>query len=167
MNACRHLALVATLVAPFVPVVPAGAQELPPQSGTVVCYALRLVPGEVDPARWGWVHHPPDLVALDSVPVKRAVGPAGFRLRPPIGRAPLAGREPAWRMDGDTLEMRWNDGLTGVKLRGRVAAPTFSGLATIITDVVTGSPHPTARFEAELVACPAQYRTSEKQAPSA
>jgi hypothetical protein len=107
------------------------------------------------------MHIPPDTVMLDSTVVMgtpRIVN--GYRLRPAIGnRAARAGSEPVWRVKGDSLEMIWHDGLTGVHLRGRVVEDAYLGTATVITDVRTRRPPPRSIVEGQRVPCPAHLRT--------
>jgi hypothetical protein len=143
-------------------VAPASAQQAPGSDAAgVVCLTLRLVPNPdgADPARWGRVHHPPDTVALDGLVVEVPGRAPGHRVRPRISDPRITDWwPPHWRMSGDSLEMVWHTGLTGVWLRGRLVGGSYSGEATLITDAVTTEPLPTAFVEGRSIECPARFR---------
>jgi hypothetical protein len=137
-----------------------GQQQPAPASADMFCLALRLVanPTGADPARWGAVHHPPDTVALDRVPVQGQSEATRLRLRPTILDRREGWRPPFWLASGDSLEMVWNDGLTGVRLRGLLKGGEYNGEASLVTDAFTPEPLPNALAEGSRVECPARFR---------
>ena len=134
-----------------------NAQSKVPNLSTARCYELKLVPGDVNPERWGRVHHPPDTAVVDS---------EAFRTNLPSWRYRGLDRRLPYRafQRGDTLELVWFDGLTGVRLIGIPRDSVYSGIARILTDVVViGEPLRDARFEGRIVACPDSIPTRPDQ----
>lgn len=130
--------------------VPAVAEGQDVEPRPMICLALRLVPGEADPAGWGAVHHPPGVVALDSVELAaRTSGRIEVRTGPDE-----YSRRKSGALFGDSLVLTWSNSLAGVHLRGTIQDSVYRGVARLITDVVTPQPLPDARFEGRRVDCP-------------
>ena len=117
-----------------------------------ICFAIRLVPGEVDPDRWGSAHHPPLLTIVDSAALTDRIDRLNFESAKDR-RFPQAAA-----LKDDTLELVWSDGLAGVRLRGLLQGSVYKGIARILTDVPPLDRQRDARFEALKITCPQRFR---------
>jgi hypothetical protein len=95
------------------------------------CYVLHVGEYAPDVGADRQFFLPPDTIELTTIPSEKS--PQTFNATPGLMPNALPG---VWRMRGDTVQMTWSDGTTGVHINAFVRNDSLTGTAWPVSDIV-------------------------------